>query len=70
MRAAAKLLIGSGLGCCSRAEHEPKIERPARLTRTQWTESLRTWGVLKAALARAEAAKARDAAQSGGGGVA
>jgi hypothetical protein len=44
MRQAAQLLIGAGLGCCSRAEHEPKVARPSRLTRKQWVESFRTWG--------------------------
>jgi hypothetical protein len=62
MSAAAKLLIGAGTGCCARAEHEPRVDRPAKLTRKQWVDSFRTWGVLKAALARDEAAKARDAA--------
>jgi hypothetical protein len=36
---------GAGLGCCSRAEHEPKVARPSRLTGKQWVESFRTWGV-------------------------
>jgi hypothetical protein len=56
MRQAAKLLIGAGLGCCARAENEPKIERPERLTSKQWTDSFRIWGLLKAARARSEAA--------------
>jgi hypothetical protein len=59
MRQAAKLLIGAGLGCCARAEHEPRVERPPRLTRQQSINAFRTWGVRKAALARDTAARAK-----------
>jgi hypothetical protein len=61
MRAAAKLLIGSGLGCCTRIEGEQKMQLPPRLTRKQWTDGFRTWGVLKEARARDKAARARRA---------
>jgi hypothetical protein len=59
MRTAAKLLIGSGLGCCARADYEPKVERPIRRAGREHNDAYRMWGVLKAARARDEAARAR-----------
>ena len=62
IRDAAKLLIGSGVGCCFPTQNEPvdvafRDRIKNRLTRQQRIAALRTLGLLKSA-------RARDAAEA------